>query len=208
MPLRSLRSMALACCLLTLGATCLAQYKVVTPDGRVTYTDRPPSPASAGQVTTLRRDGSVAPDTAQLPLELRQAAARFPVTLYTMAECAPCDTGRRLLQARGVPFVERLILDNADMEQLVRLMESRTVPVLTVGRQVLKAFSESEWHTTLDLATYPRESRLPTNYRQPQATALTPKAAATPLPLNEPTQLPEPAPEEPPIQIKGPAIRF
>ena len=36
-----------------------------------------------------------------LPFELRQAASRYPVTLYTAATCIPCDNGRQMLQQRG-----------------------------------------------------------------------------------------------------------
>ena len=65
-----------------------ALYKVVGPDGKVTYTDRPPS-AADGKITPLSSTGSaVAIDPTELPLELRQVAARYPVTLYVVADCA------------------------------------------------------------------------------------------------------------------------
>src|SRR5450432_1586142 len=64
----------------------LAQYKVVGPDGRVTYTDKPPTQKDVriGGATT---GGS---DTASggLPYDVRQAVARYPVTLYAGKNCA------------------------------------------------------------------------------------------------------------------------
>ena len=200
-----------------LGLPALAQYKVVGPDGRVTYTDRPPLAASGAQVTALRRNGGAAIAGAELPLELRQAAARFPVALYTSAECAPCDNGRRLLQARGVPYTEYGVSDNPDLAALERLSDGRTVPTLTVGKQVLRGFSASEWQSTLDLATYPRESRLPAGYTQPSTTPLTQRKPAPVGPSGAPDQPPVPrsasaeqkaAPIPAATAASGPSIRF
>lgn len=205
--MNSRRRTALAFALLGCALAAQAQYKVVGPDGRITYTDRPPTAASAGQVTPMRRDGAAAAPDAQWPIELRQPVARFPVTLYSAADCAPCESGRRLLQARGVPYVEKLVSLEADTEALARLSDGRTVPVLTVGKQVLKGFSEVEWQSTLDLAAYPSESRLPRNHVQPAATPLTPKPTPprTIAPEPAPVSRPEPAP---PSTASGPSIRF
>ena len=188
-----------------------AQFKVVEPDGRVTYSDRPPAPSAGARVTALRRDGTLAADVAQalvLPLELRQTATRFPVTLYAGADCVPCDSGRRLLRARGIPFVERSVTDDADGEELVRLSNGRTVPTLTVGAQVLRGYSETEWHSTLDLASYPRESKLPRNYTSPAATPLTARAPEPAPVVVVPVPRPEPLPAPPPPTASGPSIRF
>lgn len=204
------RSLLLALALGAGALTAQAQYKVVGPDGSVTYTDRAPSPSAGGKVSTVRRDGTVvaAPSAAAqapLPLELRQAAARFPVTLYTSADCAPCDNARRLLRTRGIPFTERTVSDDADGEALARLSNGRTVPTLTVGAQVLRGYAETEWQSTFDLAGYPRESRLPRDYVSPSPTPLVAKAPDTP-----PTVVvsPEPRPVAEPPPPAEPAIRF
>lgn len=192
-----------------------AQYKIVEPDGRVTYTDRPPALSAGARVTAVRRDGTVAAaadEAAALPLELRQVRARFPVTLYVGVDCPPCDSGRRLLRARGVPYIERVVSDDRDGEELLRLSNGRTVPTLTVGAQVLQGYSETEWQSTLDLAAYPRESRLPRNYLPPIPTPLTARApepaavAQAPEPRAEPRA--EPLPAAPPPAASGPSIRF
>ena len=201
------------------SAALQAQFKVVDADGRVTYTDRPPAASSTLRVSPVRRDalGAAESPAVVLPLELRPIVARFPVTLYAApTECPPCDIGRQLLQARGVPFTERLIVEGADVEALLRLSGSRTVPTVTVGGQVLRGFNESEWQGTQDLAGYPRESRLPRNYAAPVATPLASRAtptaapapqAAAPAPVQAPTAstaAPEPAGEP----GTGPQIRF
>jgi glutaredoxin len=189
-----------------------ALYKVVAPDGTVTYTDRPP-PASTGRPAPLggRSNNAGASETsaalANLPLELRQVTSRYPVTLYSSSDCAPCESARRLLASRGIPYVERRVASEDDAEALNRLTGGRSVPTLTIGTQALRGFADTDWHSYLDAAGYPRESRLPRSYQQPAATPLVERQAeAAPAP-QAPAPLPEPAaPPPPPPSPTG--IRF
>ncbi len=188
----------------------VAQFKVVDPDGRVTYTDRPPSASAGAKISPIRRDGSIAASISagpelSLPLELRAVVGRFPVTLYAAADCAPCDNARRLLRARGVPFVERQVTEEVDTEALERLSSGRTVPTLTVGGQILRGYAETDWQSTLDLAGYPRESRLPKGYTWPAAAPLVARVAAKPQEPDLPA--PVPAPAAAPVPAT-PGIRF
>ena len=66
-------------------------YRIVGPDGRVTFSDRPPAD---GSKTQPGRGGDAPAAGPGLPFELRSAAGRYPVTLYTGANCAPCSSGR------------------------------------------------------------------------------------------------------------------
>ena len=182
------------------AAPAAAQYKVVAPDGSVTYTDRPPVESNL-RVTPMGRN---APPPAPglevgLPLELRQATARYPVTLYTTADCPPCDSGRRLLQQRGIPHAERSVGGDEDGQALERLVGGRTVPSLTVGAQPLRGFNEVDWNSYLDAAGYPKESKLPRNWPVTVATPLVARApAATPA-------APEARPISPPLPPPPPA---
>jgi glutaredoxin len=201
-----------AVALLGAAAPGLALYKVVGPDGKVTYTDRPPA-GDAGRASSLSNGGVPAAaeaGAAGLPVDVRQAAARFPVTFYASAECSPCDTGRRLLQQRGVPFTERIVVTEEDADALVRLTGSRTVPSLSVGAQVLRGFGDADWHAYLDAAGYPRESKLPRNFAAPASAPLVerkpeprkPGAPAAPVAANEPNVPQAPVPTEGPGGIR------
>lgn len=167
-----------------------AQYKVIGADGSVTYTDRAPADANS-KVQALRRDGSLAsgaaspataaagalanPAAAALPFELRAVVARFPVVLYTTnQDCAPCLQGRNLLAQRGVPYSERSVSNDDDIGALQRLTGGRSLPALSVGAQALRGFQEQDWQSTLDLAGYPKESRLPRGW---QASPVSPLVA-------------------------------
>jgi glutaredoxin len=183
--------LALAAAAVVLPAHAL--YKVVGPDGKVTYTDRAPG-TSEGKVTPLTATGSsVATNPAELPIELRQVTARYPVTLYVVADCAPCDSARSLLRQRGVPHAERIIVTEEDAEAVQRLTGTRDVPTMTIGSQHLRGFSPETWNSYLDSAGYPRESRLPAGYEYAAARPVT-QRAEPPRPVPPP---PTPAPASP-----------
>ncbi|PPE67041.1 glutaredoxin family protein [Caldimonas caldifontis] len=196
-------------CMLGLLATTapFAQYKVVGPDGKVTYTDRPPVQSNDVRPVGNRGSGPSGGDQTALPFELRQVASRFPVVLYTSSGCQPCDAGRNLLRQRGIPHTERTIASNADTEALTRLAGGSEVPVLTVGRQTLRGYSPSEWNGYLDAAGYPKQSQLPATYSFPAATPLVatttpaqpaPDAAAPAAQATSPSVPPPPAGNAPP----------
>lgn len=151
---------------LLLAATgALAQFKVIGADGKVTYTDREPSQPE-GKVTALGAKAPVQAAEPDFPFELRQAASKYPVTLYTTSgTCEPCVLARQFLKQRGVPFNERQASGTADVEALEKISGGREAPTLTIGPQVLRGFATDSWGQYLDAAGYPRESRLPASYQ-------------------------------------------
>lgn len=157
----------------SLGAISLAQaqqvYRIVGPDGKVTFSDRAPDTQAQA-----RANAPAAPANAtSLPYELAQVAGRYPVTLYTGNDCAPCNSARNLLTSRGIPFAERTVSTNEDIDALKRLSGSTSLPFGTIGSQQLAGFSDTEWTQYLDAAGYPKQSQLPSNYRRPSASPLT-----------------------------------
>lgn len=173
------RAAPVALLMLTAASPCHAQYKVVGPDGKVTYTDRAPA-SSNGKITSLTARGGTAVGDATLPLELRQAAARYPVTLYvTAGACEPCESARQLLRQRGIPVAEKQVQSPEDSEALERLSGGRDAPTLTIGSQTLRGLAPEVWNSYLDAAGYPRESRLPASYQYPPATPITERREAS-----------------------------
>jgi glutaredoxin len=149
-------------------------YRIVGPDGRVTFSDKPPLEPNgrATVATAIPMPASGGADYSSLPFELRQAASRYPVTLYVAPGCEPCLAGRAMLTSRGVPFAEKTVTTNDDIEALKRLAGAASLPFLTIGGQQIKGFSESEWVQFLDAAGYPKTSQLPASYNPPPATPL------------------------------------
>jgi glutaredoxin len=174
-------------------------YRIVGPDGKVSFSDRPP--VGKEKVTPLGPGGR-APDSgsggSELSFELRQLMSRYPVTLYTGDDCEPCSSGRSLLSGRGIPYTERTVKTSSDLEVLQRLGGGATVPMLTIGGQRLKGFSSAEWNQYLDAAGYPASSRLPAGYRNPPALPLAPPIPEAPPAAQRPPAEPEPTPPPPP----------
>ncbi len=170
-------ALALAC-----GGVAAQVYRIVGPDGKVTFSDQPPPPSAAAKssVNTPARNAGGGGGPA-LPYELQQVVGRYPVTLYTGANCGPCVNAKNLLTSRGVPFSERTVNSNDDLDALQRISGDTTLPFGSIGGQQLKGFSDVEWTQFLDAAGYPKTSQLPPNYRMAAATPLVAaKAAAEP----------------------------
>ena len=159
-------ALALALLLSLLAAPVHAQFKVVDAEGKVTYSDRVPS-ASEGRVSALGARGAASAAEPDLPYDLRVAASRYPVTLYTAnGTCEPCTQGRQLLKQRGIPYLERQAVTSEDVDALEKLSGGRDAPTLTIGSQVLRGLAQDTWTQYLDAAGYPRESHLPASYQQ------------------------------------------
>ena len=217
------RLAALAACatgaLLATATQAQQVHRIVGPDGKVTFSDRAPEDKKAQSTVLSTASGGAASNPA-LPTELRQIASRFPVTLYTGESCSPCQQARQLLVQRGVPFTERSVNTNDDIDALRRLSGESALPFGTIGRQQLKGFSDAEWTQYLDAAGYPAQSRLPKGYTQPAATPLAPaKAPAASAPdapqeaASAPTgrlrrQAPPPPPPGGPTPSNPAGIRF
>ena len=154
------------------GAQAQTVYRIVGADGKVTFSDKPPATPEQGKIATTGVGAVAANPSSSLPFELRSIVAKYPVVLYTSTPCAPCDTGRSILAARGVPFTERTITTAEDQAALQRMMGDDSMPVLSIGTQRLKGLSELEWVQYLDAAGYPKSSALPPNYKNAPATPL------------------------------------
>ena len=147
-------------------------YRSVGPDGRVTFSDVPTLGASAAGG---RSAAETEPDRLRgLPYALRQVAERFPVTLFTSRDCAPCDAGRAQLVARGVPFDEKTVTSDEDGRALQAWAGDTRLPILRVAGTRLSGFNATAWTQTLDLAGYPAAITLPAGYRNGIASPLAP----------------------------------
>jgi glutaredoxin len=207
----TLTGLVLVLGLAALSASAQGVYRIVGPDGRVTFSDQPPATADARPASS----GTSAAGTSggvQLPFQLRQVAGRYPVTLYTSSDCAPCNSGRNLLNARGIPYSEKLINTAEDGEALKRLSGDMTLPFLTIGAQQIKGYSDAEWTQFLDAAGYPKTSALPSTYRRPApAPLVATRAPAAPAVAGDRAAARPAAPAEVPVTppVNNPAgIRF
>jgi glutaredoxin len=155
--MRSLLFLALSCATFAAGAQI---YRWTDETGRVHLTDTPP-PASAKDVQQRSGSGAPVSGAASLPYAVQRAIKENPVTLFTAPGCAPCGEARDLLNARGVPFSEVLVVDDQQKDELKKVVGSLSVPALRVGTSVHKGFDADPYQSMLDRAGYPRTGILP-----------------------------------------------
>lgn len=179
---------AAALCGLAVLPAAAQVYRIVGPDGKVTFSDKPPPTPDAKAVRAPGSGGNApAASTGSLPFELRNAASRYPVTLYTSADCGPCNSARAFLAGRGIPYAERTVSTNEDAAAFRSLSGEVRVPFLTIGSQQVRGYSETEWSQYLDAAGYPKTSQLPSSYRNPAPAPLVAQQPVAPR-VQQPAQ--------------------
>jgi glutaredoxin len=189
------RLLAVAALLAGTAFGALAQYKIVGPDGQVTYTDKPPA---AGDVrignNSVPKGGSA---TGGMPYETRQAMQRYPVTLYAAKGCNACDSVRTWLRSRGVPFNETSVSTDSDYVALQARFGEKLVPVVTIGSQKLTNYNSADLQSYIEAAGYPKQASL-AGYSWPAPTPLTtPRLAPAATPDPDPAPTPAPAMPQP-----------
>jgi glutaredoxin len=146
----------LFCAALSLVFPCGAQvtYRWVTGTGETVYSDQPPPPGTRFE----KMEGGGQDNGQAIPYATRVATEKYPVTLYTTANCKDaCVNARKLLNGRGVPFSEKMITGAEEFAAIAKEMGSESfIPALKVGSQNLPGFEAGAWNNLLDLAGYPK----------------------------------------------------
>ena len=143
----------LACCLAA-SVHAGELYRSIDAQGKVHYSDRPLP--GTDDVEQLHLSQPPAPD-ASLPYETQRAMQYFPVTLYVSADCgSPCQLAREFLLQRGIPFSEKQLTIQEDLDAFRKLSGGDSIPAATVGRTWLRGFLASDWNKELDVAGYPK----------------------------------------------------
>lgn len=186
-----------AACVISLYLTCPAYaqlYKWVGPDGKVTYSDVPP-PKTAAKVE--KKSVALGNAEASLPFELATAARSNPVTLYTAAQCGPCDAARQLLTERGIPFTEKTVNGYEEQTRFRKITGGLDFPYLQVGANNRKGFESDSWNSALTQAGYPTNNMLPRGYQnRPAAPIIAAKPKEEPAPVEKQEDRPAIKPKE------------
>ena len=182
-PLAALSLAALA--VLAADAAAQTLYRYVDANGRVVYSDQPPPPSVKDAQTRELPENVI--ETDPRPLQARQAAEHFPVTLYTF-DCDVCREAQALLVKRGIPFQTVIVSEEAGAARLKALTGKQSAPVLTIGdKEIMQGYNEQRWQAMLDEAGYPRS--VPTLPHVPPRTAST-----APQTASDKTTVPQDAP--------------
>jgi glutaredoxin len=129
-------------------------YRWRDNSGAVHYSDLAPPPDARD--AERKRVGDRPPEQVY-PYAVHTAMRSFPVTLYVAEACGGgCTRAAQYLAARGTPYTEVDALDGDNAKALSALTGGRReVPVLVVGKSVLRGYDESAWTQALDAAGYP-----------------------------------------------------
>jgi hypothetical protein len=128
-------------------------YRWTNARGETVYSDQPPPPGTSYE--TMEDGGRKSGQT--LPYATRVAAEKYPVILYTTANCKEiCADARALLDGRGVPFSEESLNSPEEIAEVSkRIGKPLAIPGLKVGSQSFPGFEAASWNDLLDLAGYP-----------------------------------------------------
>ncbi len=148
-----MRHLLMLCLALSSACAMAETYRWVDPAGRTVISDTPPP----GRAHSVAKAGASNGNTDGLPFAVKQAVESFPVTLYTSADCVnECKQARELLNARGVPFTEKMLQTPQDFDELKALVGDAFIPSLKVGKQSFRGFEAGSYNNLLDLAGYPK----------------------------------------------------
>jgi hypothetical protein len=149
MSARALGGLLLAL-LVSAGVAHAELFRWVDKDGNVHYSDQPPPPNARD---VQQKPLAPKPGDPPIPYQLQQATRNFPVTFYISACGDGCTQARQLLAKRGIPHTEYDATNPGFQEQLKKLTGGELiVPVLTVGRSVLRGFEAGQWNAALAAA--------------------------------------------------------
>ena len=154
MPGSRITCLLIALCLTSVSYAQTTYRWIDKATGQTIFSDQPPPP---GIKAAVIKSGGEQADKEGLPYATRQAAMKYPVTLFTAANCVDmCKQAREVLNARGIPFAEKMLKSQEEFDAASRKLGSEVaVPSLLVGDQSFKGLEASAWNNLLDLAGYP-----------------------------------------------------
>lgn len=129
-------------------------YRSLDGTGNVHYGDKPlPDAADYDKVKPLSEP---VPDE-YLPFATRRAKKKFPVLLYVADNCGkPCDEARTYLNKRGIPYTEKNLTTDDEVEAFKQASGGEMVPTMNINKDWHKGFLESQWGMALDTSGYPK----------------------------------------------------
>lgn len=158
-------------------------YRWVDSEGRVHYGERPEQ--DAVEITKKKFTAPTVTDDDLLPYESRLARQNFPVTLYVGNGCGEaCAQAIAFLNKRGIPFAERFLLSQKEVEDFKAMSGKRGIPTLAVGKTFLEGFEAVQWGSELDIAGYPKTAPIgarpytPPSRPDPAASSVAPAVPA------------------------------
>ncbi len=152
-----MKTLLLAICLLIISINNISAanlFKWVDKEGRVHYGDKPDEDAVKAE---QKKFAAPSANDDNLSYGVRKAKQDFPVTMFVASNCGEiCVQARALLSKRGVPFAEKNLTTQEDIDAFKAKTGGDTIPTLMIGKFVLKGYEAGIWNSELDIAGYPK----------------------------------------------------
>lgn len=88
--------------------------------------------------------------------DLSELKTEHPVVLYRVPGCEACDLVSYYLKARGIPYEEKNVSDNAKLqEELTAKTGALSVPVVSIGEEIVEGYNKPALKQKLDETGYP-----------------------------------------------------
>jgi glutaredoxin len=130
-----------------------AVFRKVDPEGHVYYDDKPDEDAEPLKFSAP----ASAVEGASQSYETRRARQNFPVTLYASEKCGQvCQQARDFLKQHHIPYAEKIIKTQEELDELRKKSGGDTQPTLSVGKNWLNGFESGQWQGELEAAGYPK----------------------------------------------------
>lgn len=128
-------------------------YKWIDKDGNVSYHDSPPY-KDGYRVEEKDLGGHTSAAASRIPQDVIE---KSPVVLFSAPKCVSCDAARAYLKKRGIPFTEKNVEGNRQLQdELIKQSGGLAVPTIMVGSKVMKGYLESLLEGELNDAGYPK----------------------------------------------------
>lgn len=129
-------------------------YKWVDAAGNVTYQDTPPPENVKFETNDIDTPPAAVDGSGGATMD--EASLANPVSLYSVPDCDSCDLVRQYLESNAIPFVEKNVLNDIDLQkELEGKAGALTVPTLIIGDRILNGYSRSAISSRLNQAGFP-----------------------------------------------------
>ncbi len=72
------------------------------------------------------------------------AAAGGSVVMYSLSSCASCKQAKILLEAQGVPYVERQLDHSESLKREAKALGAKQVPLILIGNASIEGYDEKK----------------------------------------------------------------
>jgi glutaredoxin 3 len=124
--------------LLSQSAAATKVYECIGASGKTTFSDHCPPGTRKKEI---QFQTSVSALSAEEKAEKSEEKAEGSVILYSVERCDACDLVRNFLKTRNIPFTEKNVTDDMDIQKEIREKSgSVTVPVTMIGGKTLRGY--------------------------------------------------------------------